>query len=46
MIWLITQVMNRTTKEVEKVTSAVENMTGLSVGEVNVFVADVTLDKN
>ncbi len=30
----------------EKVTSAVENMTGLSVGEVNVFVADVTLDKN
>ena len=30
----------------EKVTSAVETMTGLSVGEVKVFVADVTLDKN
>ena len=30
----------------ERVTSAIENMTGLSVAEVNVFVADVTIDKN
>lgn len=30
----------------EKVAVAIENMTGLSVAEVNVFVADVTLDKN
>ena len=30
----------------EKVASAIENMTGLSVAEVNVFVADVTFDKN
>ena len=30
----------------EKVASAIENMTGLSVAEVNVFVADVTFNKN
>ena len=30
----------------EKVVSAVETMTGLSVAEVNVMVADVTINKN
>ena len=30
----------------EKVSQAIENMTGLSVAEVNVIVSDVTVSKN